>query len=191
MSASGDEPACAYRLKTDSSRESGLGGVLRKCVREDCATTCVGDGSFHQRCMLQNGAASCTCSDSPNKMGDACSKEAVKSGRCYETEGGCVCGHFSCRTKRDGLYSTCTCDLSGAVEGGPESDFCSFESLGVTPSTPRDNSCCLTRSGPTVSCKCERINGDCASGGKRVPSCDRDYLLNTALKPYATNVCSK
>lgn len=185
----GEDPlACAYRLR--ESTESGEAGVVRKCIREDCETQCLGDGSTHQDCRLQNGGTFCTCTAAEAKRGDECSKAKLDGGRCYEMPGGCVCGHFACTFRRDGSFPSCSCGFANAEDGGEESDQCNFDVLEAKPSAP-EASCCLYFGGTSLECRCDTVRSTCSGSGVPVKTCDRDFLLNTALKPYATNVCSK
>jgi hypothetical protein len=136
--ASGDAPGCAY-LGDKSKSTSGYEGVVRACILKQCAAKCVGDGFPHRSCSLQSGGTACSCSDSQQSSGPACSAQAVgASSTCFLGSGGCRCGTYAC----SGTTSGCACAL-GAPTGN---DACYRTG---------SDKCCLKLSQTGVSCACE------------------------------------
>lgn len=175
----GDEAGCA-QMKSGSL--SGKDGVVRKCVKSNCAAECFGNGFPHQRCSLQGGGDYCACNNAQSASGDECSSTSVAGSRCFFTSGGCICGHYACKMTSTSSTATCTCTLTNEEDSG-----------GCDPSDFSLSAHCCLKVGSTYespSCKCTTIGASCFSDETEVFSCDKGSF-SSAMSELRTDRCSQ
>jgi hypothetical protein len=168
---SGDVAGCAYILNNARSK-SGQSGVLRKCITDECASSCMGNGLPHTKCTLQAGGQYCSCTNDEIAGTTSCKKADV-DGDCVLGSDGCTCGQYTCS---DDASGGCGCDFFG---GGV---------VGTSCTAMTDKVCCAKQD--TYSIKCECRYSSCSGSEAEITSCSREDVLAWA-DGAAVDSCSR
>lgn len=163
----GDQAGCAYLYKQSTS---GVAGILRGCIDDKCATSCIGNEFPHTSCTSFSSGAYCSCSYAETSTGESCT--AAKYGTCVRSVDGCKCGTYSCESTSSS--SGCSCDFNG--EGGSTDCFPQSSSSSGSSS---ESVCCLKLDGSSVTCKCEKYTSKCYNefGEYDIESCEKDVVM--------------
>lgn len=169
----GDAFGCAFLLDDDRST-SGQAGVLRRCINEQCGSSCMNaDKLPHTSCTLLSGGDYCVCSNAEVAGKQTCNEQTIGSNAdCVLGTEGCTCGQYACSDDTVG----CSCSFRGGV-------------VGTSCTAASGDVCCLKRTETGVSCECKYSS--CSSSDEvQIDSCSRADVID-AVSSILVTTCSR
>lgn len=170
---SGDAPGCAYSADAERGT-TGQAGILRRCIKEECGTRCLGNGLPHTECEVYAQGDYCQCKNAEVAGTETCRKDTVQ-GDCVLGTRGCTCGQYACTDDSLG----CACEFTGGV-------------VGSSCSAPSGSGkvCCIEQDGYGIKCSCRFSSCSTSLGEQEIPSCDRADVIDR-LGGAAVDSCSR